>query len=52
MSVDIPYEIVEDLVEMNIHIDLGIPVITAGKMVYQYLIDKYEDFQMNICLLE
>ena len=40
-----PYEIVEDLAEMNIHIDLeNTPVITAGKMVYQYLIDKYERF--------
>lgn len=40
-----PYEIIEDLAEMNVHIDIEkTPIITAGKMVYEYLIDKNRSF--------
>lgn len=40
-----PHEIIEDLAEMNVHIDIEkTPIITAGKMVYEYLIDKNRRF--------
>ena len=47
-----PYEIIEDLAEMDIQIDIeNTPIITAGKMVYEYLLDKNSRFpneQMSI----